>query len=344
MPSRARRLARLVFWDSVDNEVGELIDAAGGGGRREYSPQVLRSVGPPLSCLSDLIEGFSRIYFYLRHKKPPAMPAPSTKRHPTLEWVLAHQQVVYWLSLSTCLGVVCIVAPLLIFQNPSGQSKTTSRSRAIVISVPPLTPESSYAWAHGQLKGRSLASQDAGLVLEALLGRGATAFGVSEVEFEQALKNGISKSLATSAADQLYPLDSRSITIFRWCCRVWDDTPPAVRPSTPVDLLIFLLVGAKTGLDVDVIRSRYYDGYLEDRNFKDPPSRDLLDTSIRHKPIDVYRWCQREWEIAEIRGQPISERDDTIYHLAAKHFGITSQQAEALYMQGALDAYNLDPP
>lgn len=50
-------------------------------------------------------------------------------------------------------------------------------------------------------------------------------------------------------------------------------------------------------------------------------------------PTPVYQWCQRTWEIAEAAGRPSSEWDDTIFVLAAKHFGATVDEVKDAYFR-----------
>ena len=59
-------------------------------------------------------------------------------------------------------------------------------------------------------------------------------------------------------------------------------------------------------------------------------------------PEQVYWWCQDRWDQADREGNPISERDSTMFRLAAEHFQISVSDAEALYMRGGVEAYDLD--
>lgn len=57
--------------------------------------------------------------------------------------------------------------------------------------------------------------------------------------------------------------------------------------------------------------------------------------------IRVYDWCQSAWDRAERAGRPISEDDgdQTIFRLAAQHFGVSTSEAEALYERGGVLKY-----
>lgn len=58
----------------------------------------------------------------------------------------------------------------------------------------------------------------------------------------------------------------------------------------------------------------------------------------------VYHWCQQEWTRAERMGRPIPEHGLAMASRAARHLGISVQQADLLYTIGALESYGLNVP